>query len=113
MDIKARQMIESQIIKKILQNAIELGYTVTLGDGYEIVISQSTNVNAILAATRSTDSDILTFHTPGILKSFGFVELIYGNSGWGVIADCTDSPRIREILRYAEYWADRCEAQYS
>ena len=113
MDTKARQLIESQIITQILQDAIELGYTVSLSDGCETVISQSTNVNAILSATRSTDSDVLMFHAPGILKAFGFVELIYGNSGWDVIADCTASPRIREILRYAEYWADKCEAQYS
>lgn len=113
MNIATRQIIETVIVAQILQDAVKLGYAVSLNDGYETVVSQSSEVNVILAASRSTDTDTLAFHEPGHPWPVGFVELIYGNDGWDVIADHTDSPRIREILRRAEQRAEKFESQYS
>jgi hypothetical protein len=107
MNIHRRIAIEKAIYARIVQDALIMGYKITVFDGEEDALEQSSDYFDIIGAGFSTDMDALKFYDH--IGYVGFVSLIYGNTGWDVVSDYTASDRIEAILKGAEDLADYLE----
>lgn len=103
--IDSRIANEKMIIRKVVKNAISLGYTVSLFDSEEWTVKRSSNVAEVMEAVQSTEEDTLAFRKDG--EHVGSVWLIYGNSASEVMADWTDSEEMSRILAPAIARADK------
>lgn len=107
MNVEARQKIERRIAKAAVTALIEAGFTVSVNDGGETVLTDSIDAKAIEAAMFSTEEDHL--HVTRVSDGLrGWVLFIYGNDGWDVIADHTVN--IEEVLQPATDLADKIAA---
>lgn len=95
-DVKKRQKIERRIlthcVKELLAN--DRNFYLGLNDGEETVVKHSRDIAAILKAAFSTDEDCLLIYLIGgdgepKERHTGWIQFVYGNSGWDVIADYT------------------------
>ena len=108
----AEQRMERAIIKTIIEDALEMGYTVSHNDGESMTTSARVDdlttkedaVSKLLKEIQACDEEYLYFHKNG--RAIGFVLLVYGNDGYDVVADHTDSVEIDEILKGANELAD-------
>lgn len=121
MSVKMRQEIERKIIKAFVTQAIEAGYNITVDDGEEYPLRNSTSVSEIMKAIMTTDEDRLWIDaklTHSYLENLkedvyyvnsalGWVYLVYGNDGWDVIADYTTN------LEHLMTEADKISEHYS
>lgn len=96
------EQLEKRIAGKAASALIGAGYSVTINDGEEDVVTESTNVDDILERMFSTDEDIMIAVKDG--KGVGWVRFIYGNDGWDVINDYTTN--LNEILAPVNAYAD-------
>ena len=64
-------------------------HCIDVNDGEEIVLSESRDPSAILAAMFSTDEDYLVVRSGKNASRDGWIRFIYGNSGFDVINDYT------------------------
>lgn len=101
--LEASLAAEVRIVRKLVDDALALGYSVGVFDGEETVVKRSRDVVAIMAAIGSTDEDRLLFHTSDGVP-LGWVHLIWGN-GTDVIADNSDRPAINDLVLGAEQLA--------
>jgi hypothetical protein len=94
--------IEKKIVQRLIADALAQGFTLSVNDGEQTVLTRSTDADAIEAAMFSTGEDYLCFAKEG--KYVGVVQLVYGNDGYDVIADNhTSLERALEgVTRYAE-----------
>lgn len=99
------QEAERQIARKIIEDALAAGYTIDVFDGEDFPLKDSTDVELILGAMFSTDSDKLYLCKDG--KSVGWVYLVYGEYGWDVICDHTMN--IEPVLAGALKLSDELE----
>ena len=76
--------VEKLIAKQCIVDLLAAGCKITVFDGEETTLVDSTDAAAILSAMFTTDEDYL--HTTGPI---GWVRFIYGNDGWDVINDYT------------------------
>lgn len=108
MNVEARQRIERRIAKAAVKSLIDAGFTVSVFDGEETVLTDSIDAKAIEAAMFSTDEDQLRVKraTDGLR---GSVLFVYGNDGFDVIADNTVN--IEEVLKPATELADKIAAE--
>lgn len=114
MNLKTRIKIEKAIVKAIVTNAIELGYTVSVYDGEEWCLRRSDDVKTIIAATFSTDLDCLCFREKtDEAKRVGTVQLVYGNDGFDVISDYTSNDTMETILSKANALAKELELKHT
>lgn len=86
--VRKRQRIEKTIIRALLIAGIGSGYTISVNNGEEIVLKESTDRLAIMRELMSVDEETLIFHKDG--KRAG-VFLTYGNDGYDVICDYNTS----------------------
>lgn len=89
MNIQERQDIERKIVERVIDDALALGFLLSVDDGEGMPIRLSRDRAAILAAMFSVDEEKLILCTDdGVLaKQHGWVFFVYGNDGWDVIAD--------------------------
>lgn len=99
---------EKMIVRKVVKNALSLGYTISLFDGEEWPVKRSTSASEVMAAIMSTDEDTLSFRKDG--EHAGSVLLVYGNSASEVIADYSDTATMATILAPANARADKLAA---
>lgn len=87
---------EAAIIRSFCTAFIAKGYTVSIDDGVEEVLVQSTDINAILKESNSTGDDLFKVYKGDNLR--GTVYCIYnnGNAGLDLISDTSDS--LEEML---------------
>lgn len=116
MNAEKRHLTEQQIARAATTGIVDAGFRVSVNDGEATVLVRSDNVKAILAAMFSTDSDTLHAYAPpeepgGQWKRIGFVEFIYGNDGWDVIAD--NSLTLEGCLKDATALSARLERESS
>jgi hypothetical protein len=97
-----RQHIERQIARRLILDAIQQGYTVSVYNGECIAISKSNNCKAILDAMFQTDEETLRFFKDD--KRIGWACLIYGN-GCDVLSDY--SVTIEHFVKGANNLADK------
>jgi hypothetical protein len=66
MTLQLRQQIERQIIERIVKDALDAGFQITVDDGgEEPSVRRSTDQAAIMAAVMLTDEDFLYYSKPG------------------------------------------------
>jgi pyoverdine/dityrosine biosynthesis protein Dit1 len=102
MSVKARQRVERMVCRRFILDAVHAGYAISVDDGEEVVLHNSTNVREILSKMFSVDDERLYVMKDG--KRFGWVRLIYGNDGWDVISDY--STNLESLMRGAAALAD-------
>ena len=85
MQVKARQKLERLIASVLIRDALKAGYTISVNNGEEIVITMSVDRTAILKEMFSVDEERLIFFKDG--KQIGWVFFVYGNDGYDVICD--------------------------
>jgi len=107
MNIHRRIAIEKAIYARIVQDALIMGYRISVFDGEEYALELSSDYFDIIDAGFSTDEDTLVFFLDD--KRAGFVYLVYGNTGWDLISDYTATQGIEAILKGAEDLANYLE----
>lgn len=77
---------ERQICECLVTEAIKDGFSISVNDGEDTVVTESIIPSHIFAAMASTGEDILVFHKDG--KKIGVLSLVWGN-GADVMSDWT------------------------
>lgn len=108
MNYQTRVKIEKTIVKKIVGSAIANGYKVSVWDGDEWACRFETDNGAIMASLFHTDIEHIHIDDSNC-QTVGRICLVYGNNGYDVVADHTDSSRIDEILESANAYAEQME----
>jgi len=114
MNIHRRIAIEKAIYARIVQDALIMGYRVSVYNGDpdgEYELEQSSDYFDIIGAGYATDYDKLYFHNH--IGRAGWVFLVYGNDGWDLINDYVATPEIEAIIKGAEDLATCMERIYS
>jgi len=97
------QEMERAIAEKIVDDALSLGYKISVndGDGEDVpdVVSDSSDRAQILAAMFTTGSDELWFYNNE--EDAQWVLLVYGNDGHDVIADSHYTDETENLLKGA------------
>jgi DNA-binding GntR family transcriptional regulator len=105
--IALRQRIEARIVEQIVDDALKAGYTLSVDDGGDaLAVKDSTSRKDVLDALMNTDEDRLILTRE---DHRGAILLVYGNSGWDVIADY--SVRLEDVLAGANALAEKLEAE--
>ncbi len=102
---KTRKM-EKAVVSAIVKSALKLGYTVSVWEGGDWALKPSIEYKKIMEACFSTDEDVLVFRNSDSVK-VGSVLLVYGNSGYDVICDYSES--LESMLGKANEVAGRLE----
>ena len=106
MTVEQRRDIEKKIVTRTLETLIRAGYEISVYNGEEIVVKKSIQTEGILEKMFSVDDEQILLYKNG--KRVGFVEFIYGNDGWDVIAD--HSGHLGDVLspvtEYANEFSD-------
>jgi pyruvate dehydrogenase complex dehydrogenase (E1) component len=103
-----RLKLELSIIRRIVKDALALGYTVSVCDGEEWTVKRSTKLGQIIAAVRTTDEDYLAFRTADGTY-VGKVFLVYGNEPYEVINDYSANEATEALLKGANALALKVE----
>lgn len=82
--VRMRVTIERRIVRSLVDEFSEQGFTFQVDDGGEEYIPASTPKQA-LDALLNTDEDQLGIVQNG--EVIGWIRLIYGNDGWDVMSD--------------------------
>lgn len=94
MNTEQRLKIERRIARQCMKDLLDAGFLITVFDGEDFPLRKSNNAKDILDAMFSVDEDVLYVHKrPDVadapMERVGWVQFIYGNDGWDVIADYT------------------------
>lgn len=87
---------EARIARKIVKDALANGWTVSVNDGEEWTVKNSTDSRTILDAMCSTDSDVLRLRDAAG-EAIGNIWLVWGNDE-DVISDHTDSETMADFM---------------
>lgn len=96
---------EKLIVGKLVTDILAAGFPISVNDGEEITVSESTDPAAIFPALCSTDEDILYVHKPNGMHPF--IKLVWGND-CDVISDYAVS--LEPLIKGAEKLANELEA---
>lgn len=80
-----RQQIETAIVRRCAEDLIAAGHTISVDDGEALVLTNSTDVEAITGVMFATEMEFFRTNHPA--KGASFVQFVYGNDGPDVIAD--------------------------
>ena len=111
MNYQTRIKIEKAIAKKIVDSAIANGYKVSVWDGEEWACRFETDKSNIMPSLFHTDIEYV-YIDDNNCQTIGSICLVYGNDGYDVVADHTDSSLIAEILESANAYAEQMELLY-
>lgn len=92
--------IEDRIIKAIVERALATGRSISVGDGEDFSLEQSTDAGAIMAEVGATDETVFVVYT-GVSR-LGFIHFVHGNDE-DVLSDCTANMAIDDITNGAVY----------
>ncbi len=112
MNLRTRIAIEKQIFECVVDTLLRADFTLRLHDGEEFATDFTTDKGKILAASQSTDEDLLlVYDGRGVTgRAVGRVLFVYGNDGFDVISDYTIN--LESYLTPATDLADKLEALY-
>ena len=92
--------IEERIIKEIAERALASSYSISVGDGEDFSLEQSTDAVAIMEEVGATDETVFVIYA-GSLR-LGFIHFVHGN-GEDVLSDCTANMAIDDLVDGAVY----------
>ena len=87
---------EARIARKIVKDALANGWTISVNDGEEWTVKNSTDSRTILEAMCSTDSDVLRLRDAAG-EAIGNIWLVWGNDE-DLISDHTDSEAMADFM---------------
>ena len=93
---------ERRVVTRLLAAAFSRGYTISVNDGEEWTVKNSSSSDEITAALATTGGDTLLIRSDeGII---GRIYLVWGNDADGseLIADYTDTLLIAQLVRHVE-----------
>ena len=99
---------ENLIMQAVISAFVNAGFVIQIDNGGEAdeLLGPFTDGTEIFNNMRQADEDVLRIYTEeGKLR--GFVQFVYGNSGWDVIADYTTS--LQQYLTEADNLASQIE----
>jgi len=86
--IMRRQQVECRIVKRIVRDALALGYAISVDNGGDdLAIEGSRDRDLILAELYETDTDVIILDGRGGGLPGGNILLVYGNDGYDAICD--------------------------
>lgn len=106
MTVQQRQDIERKIVEAVIDQLLESGFYINInngGDADEFRIPTA-DKKRIMDTLFATNAETIWASQPGTDKAFGFVEFVYGNDGWDVIANY--STRLELYLTKAQKISD-------
>jgi hypothetical protein len=106
---KKRREIELAIARQVILDLLADGYSISLHDGEDIVVSSSTVCTDILNAMFSVDEETLLAHTSD--GNYRMVQFVYGNDGYDVVSDYSVS--LEKTLKNSRKLADQLEKRYT
>jgi hypothetical protein len=106
-DNETRHEIEFAIARQVIWDLLAEGYSISLHDGEDIVVSNSTECDDILNAMFSNEETLLVY-TP---EGRRMVQFVYGNYGYDVV--CYYSISLEKTLTNSRKLADELEKQYT
>jgi len=89
---------ESGIAKNLGKVGVQKGYCVSIWDGEDYLLKNSTDPKTIAQNVHQVDEEYLIFSKPNG-ENIGSIFLVYGNSPEELIADYTDNPLIEELIK--------------
>ena len=105
-------LIENEIVFTIIQNALDLGYTVIHHNGEDATVTaypddedREAIIKEMMEEVRQCDEERLIFRDKKGSR-VGMVYLVYGNDGHDVICDHTDNDEMTNILSRANALAE-------
>lgn len=110
--IRLRVLIERAIARELVTHILSLGYGVRVHDGGDWAGGTRHTLSEVMDDLMSTDEDKLyvRMNQPDqdgtLYKSVGWFHLVYGNDGWDVIADQTNSELCDTCGEVAQELAD-------
>jgi hypothetical protein len=108
---KQRIADELSVVRVLCETAIAAGYAVSLSDGEEWTVKSSRNVDEIVAAAQTTDSDTLRVRDIENKLIVGDVCFVYGNSASEVVCDYTTGEKMEAIMGFVNKFTDKLEAE--
>lgn len=111
--IRRRILVERAIVRRAVRDILaadEGAYCISITTCESVELSRSRDLDKIMSNIGQCDEEtIIVRHfnqdgTPG--GQLGSIYLVYGNGGWDVIADHTDSPLMHELLQEANRLAN-------
>jgi hypothetical protein len=103
--VARRIEIERAIVERLVSDALFFhGYSVSHSDGEALTVTRSRDIGPIMAQLHSCDEEGLIFHDPDG-RRIGIVSLVYGKSGYDVIADRTINDQMSALVAGAEKMA--------
>lgn len=103
----ARIRLEEKVAGKVVRALLAAGYFVSVHDGEAFTLSKSRDAKALIAALFTSDDDRLFVRTAPGEAHFGWVWLVYGNSGWDLVSDYTTN--LEAALKPVFAWIDNNE----
>jgi len=80
-----RVMVEHRIVRRLLSDLIRAGYKVGLQNEEGTIAKKSRDVEKLMGEIHSVDEELVVAYDD--IGYVGSVYLVYGNSGYDVIAD--------------------------
>lgn len=108
MKVELRQVIERAIAREAIKGLLADDFKISVFDGEQTTLKDSTDAAAIEAAMFTTDEDQLLASHQNVDEK-GWVLFIYGNDGHDVIADHTTN--LEMSLKGAAELADKIAAE--
>jgi len=88
--VKARQDLERRITDEVVKALIGRDFVIRVYDGEDWACKRTTDPELIQRSIMATDEDYLILFKANEKERFGFVYLVYGNSGHDVVSDFSD-----------------------
>src|SRR5882757_617287 len=99
---KRRLSMERRVALTLVRDILAAGHTISV---YDSPALRSRDKRKIMEAMAASDEDTL-FIRDAAGNNLGVVTLVYGNDGWDVISDHTDTPAMNALLANANAYAD-------
>lgn len=105
-EVAQRIHVERAIVRAFVDAVLKAddAYTLRVHDGEDFATDKTRDPDAIVQAIMSTDEDRLYVYNAE--RRIGFLYLVYGNSGWDVMADYTATPEFKAFVQPADNLAD-------